>query len=174
MTIRYWISQIIVVIAYIVLGSGFKKKSRTQILLFSSAYQILMIVHFSLLSGLSGIIAGAIALMRNSVFIYNEKKQRENPKWILILFCGIAALLTFIFYQSPQDLFPFILTLVGIYSYWNRNTKVTRIGNLVISCCYIAYAIYLKSWLTIVCEVYFAANDIYGYFKNEYHSKHES
>ena len=42
----YWISQIIVVIAYALLGIGFRKEKRLQILTFSTIYQVLMIIHY--------------------------------------------------------------------------------------------------------------------------------
>lgn len=166
-TPTYWLSQILVVIAYIFLGIGLRKEKRLQILTFSSIYQLLMIVHYSLLLGVMGIIASVIALLRNFLFIYNEKKGKSNPTWILVLFSILAIILTVIFYQSPIDLLPCILTLVGIYSYWCRNTKVTRIGNLVISGCYIIYAIPLFSWFSIICELYLVVNTIIGYFQHE-------
>lgn len=172
MPMTYWISQIVVVIAYIVLGIGLRKKERLQILTFSSFYQILMIIHYSLLLGIMGIIASIIALLRNFLFIYNEKKGKRNPSWILILFGIIAIVLTVIFYESPADILPCILTLVGIFSYWCTNTKITRIGNLIISGCYIVYAISLNSWFTIICELYLVINTIIGYIQHEHHSKH--
>lgn len=164
---NYWISQIIVVIAYVTIGIGFRKKERLQILLFSSIYQVLMIVHFSLLLGIAGIISGIIALLRNILFIYNEKRDKENPLSVLILFCAISVVLTAIFYKTPADILPCIMTLIGIYSYWRRNTKVTRIGNLFVSVCYIIYDISLYSWFGVICEFYLMVNTIIGYYKHE-------
>jgi len=163
----FFISQIIVIIAYILLGIGLQKKNRLQILTFSTIYQFLMIVHYSLLLGISGIIASVIALLRNLLFIYNEKKSKNNPFWILILFSIIAVILTICFYKTSADLWPCALTLIGIYSYWCKSTKVTRIGNLLISFCYIVYAISLNSWLSIICELYLIINTVIGYFKYE-------
>lgn len=158
-------SQIIVIIAYLTLGIGLQKKERIQILNYSSIYQILMTIHYALLFGIMGIIASIISLLRNLLFIYNEKKDKSNPTWILIFFSILSVALTIIFYQSPVDIFPCILTLIGIYSYWCRSTKITRIGNLVISFCYIMYAIPLKSWITMVCETYLIINTLIGFYK---------
>lgn len=171
MSIQYWISQALVVIAYIILGIGIRKKERMTLLLSSSLYQLLMVIHYSLLLGLMGVIAGVIALLRNIIFIYNEKRNKSNPTWILIAFSLISIALTFIFYKSPADILPCILTLVGIYSYWCTNTKVTRIGNLIISGCYIVYAIPLKSWFLMICEIFVIINTIRGYLEYERNKK---
>lgn len=168
--LMYWSSQALVIIAYILLGIGLRKKERIQILFFSSLYQGLVLISYVLLFGTMGIISSIIALLRNFLFIYNEKKgKNSNPSWILILFSIIAIILTIAFYESPVDIFPCILTLVGIYSYWSTSTKITRLGNLVVSGCYIIYAISLNSWFTIICEMYLIVNTIIGYFKFERH-----
>lgn len=166
-TTAYWISQVIIVIAYITLGIGLSKEKRLQILTYSSIYQVLAIVHYALLFGVMGIVASVISLFRNFLFIYNEKKGKNNPAWILILFSVIAVILTIIFYKSPTDILPCILTLIGIFSYWCRNTKITRVGNLFISGCYIAYAITLQSWFSIACELILVVFTTFGYFKHE-------
>ena len=166
-TTTYWISQIIIVIAYITLGVGLSKEKRLQILTYSSIYQVLAIVHYALLFGVMGIVSSVISLFRNFLFIYNEKKGKSNPAWILILFSVIAVILTIIFYKSTTDILPCILTLIGIFSYWCRNTKITRVGNLFISVCYIAYAITLHSWFFIACELILIVFTTFGYFKHK-------
>jgi uncharacterized membrane protein HdeD (DUF308 family) len=173
MDTKYWIAQAIIVVAYILLGIGLRKKNRMEILAFSCIYQALMVIQFTLLGGVMGIIASIIALLRNALFIYNEKKSKANPKWILAVFGVIAIVLTIIFYKSPVDILPCVLTLVGIYSYWASSTKVTRVGNIVISMCYIIYAIPFKSWFSIICEGYLIINTIVGYCKFESKKKSE-
>lgn len=101
------------------------------------------------------------------LFLSITKKSKANPKWILAVFGVIAIVLTIIFYKSPVDILPCVLTLVGIYSYWASSTKVTRVGNIVISMCYIIYAIPFKSWFSIICEGYLIINTIVGYCKFE-------
>ena len=167
MNTKYWIAQVLVVIAYILLGIGLRRKKRMEILAFSSIYQTLMVIQFALLSGVMGIIASIIAVFRNLLFMYTEKKGRANPKWVLAVFGIIAIILTIVFYKSPVDILPCVLTLVGIYSYWASSTKVTRIGNIIISMCYILYAIPLKSWFSIICEGYLIVSTIIGYCKFE-------
>ena len=165
MTVTYITSQILVILAYIFLSIGLRKKTRFEILTYSCIYQTLMIIQFILLAGTMGMIAGIIALCRNLLFIYNDKKNIENSKWVLALFCVISIILTVVFYKSIADIFPLLMTLIGVYIYWNKKTKVTRIGNITISACYIIYAFTISSWFSIICESYLVANTIYGYIK---------
>ncbi len=68
MDTKYWIAQAIIVVAYILLGIGLRKKNRMEILSFSCIYQALMVIQFTLLGGVIGIIASIIALFRNALF----------------------------------------------------------------------------------------------------------
>ena len=129
----YIFSQILVIIAYIFLGLGLGKKSRKQILLYGIIYNALIAVHYMLLSGIMGAIASIIGLIRNILFYYNEKKKKKNSILLLYSFFIITIIFTIIFYKTPIDILPCILTLIGIYAYWNTNTKITRIGNILIS-----------------------------------------
>lgn len=167
MKTSYILSQVLIIIAYIILGIGLGKKSRKHILVYSSIYNILSASHYILLSGTMGAISNIIGLIRNLSFYYNEKKGRKNSKMLLLIFCFIAIVLTIIFYKTPVDLFPCILSLIGIYSYWNTNTKVTRIGNILISICYIIYSIPIKSYFLIILEGYLVIKTLIGYFKYE-------
>lgn len=163
----YITSQILIVLAYIILGIGLRKEKRIQILNYSNIYQLLLMFSYMLLGGIMGILSSIISLCRNILFIYNEKRNRENSKMILIVLSIISISLTIIFYKSPIDFFPCILTLIGIYSYWCKDTKVTRIGNILVSACYIIYAIPLKSWFSIIAEMYIVINTLIGCFKYE-------
>ena len=174
MTTSYILSQILVILAYIFLGIGLGKKSRKQILEYSTIYNILTTIHYILLSGIMGAIAGIIGLIRNLLFYYNEKRSIKNSKLILYVFCIISVTLTIVFYKTPVDILPCVLTLIGIYSYWNTNTKVTRIGNILISICYIIYAIPLKSYFSILLEGYLVVKTLIGYYKYETERKDTS
>lgn len=167
MTATYIISQIFVILAYIFLGIGFGKKEHSKILFYSTIYCFLNTIHYILLSGLLGALANIVSIIRNIIFYNNDKKSKKNLKLILYLFCIISIIYTIILYKNPFDIFPCILTLIGTYSYWNTNTKVTRIGCILVSICYIVYAIPIQSYFTIVLEVFLIIKTLLGYFKYE-------
>ena len=167
MSNNFIISQIIVIVAYGLLGVGFLNKAKLKILKFSIGYNILMMIHYVLLCGTMGIVSSIINTSRSMYFEFNEKKGKENSPISLIFFCGMSIALGIIFYSSPVDIVPCILAVVGSYTYWVANTKKVRVCNLICSVCYIIYAIYLNSWMVIVCELYLIITTIIGLVKYE-------
>ena len=174
MNFKYVLSQIFVVIAFILLGIGFRKEKKIQILTYSCIFQLFLIVSYSLLNGVMGIISCIISLFRNILFMFNEKKNIKNSNIVLIVFVIITIILTIVFYKSLIDIFPCIITLIGIYSFWNKNTKVTRIGNIIVGICSIIYAIPLKSWLLIVCQIYLIISTIIGFIKYDINKREKN
>lgn len=162
------ISQIMVVIAYIVLGIGLSMKKYSQIMASTIAYSSLMIIHFSLLGGTMGLIANSINLCRNIIFKYNDSHGKKNGKIIIGLFYLSTIALTIFFYNTPIDIFPCLLALLGTYAYsHNDKTKRVRICNIICSICYIIYAIHFRSYMNILCESYLVIQTVRGYIKYE-------
>lgn len=163
----YIFSQILVVMAYIILGIGLGKKNRKQILFYGIIYNILIGIHYIFLSAIMGTIASIIGLLRNIIFYYNEQNKKKNSYSLLYVFFITTILITIAFYKTPIDILPCVLTLIGIYSYWNSNTKITRIGNILVSICYIIYSIPIRSYFTTILELYTVIATLIGYFKHE-------
>lgn len=170
---EYLISQLLVLMAYLLVGVGLRREKKIDLLIYSSLYHVLMAVHYVLLLGYLGALSSTIGLIRNIIFIYNERRKKQNSRSILIIFSVITVMLTVFFYAKPADILPAILALIGLYVYWCTNMKVVRLGNICISICYILYAISLKSWFTIVCEMYLIINTLIGYFKHEHKAKND-
>lgn len=164
---NFIISQIVVFIAYVLLGRGFLSKTKLNILKFSILYNILMMIHYILLGGTMGIVSSIINTSRSIYFAFNECRGNENSKFSLVLFCGMSIVLGICFYTSPIDIVPCILAIVGSYTYWVASTKKVRACNLICSTCYIVYAIYLKSWMVIGCEVYLTIATVIGLIRHE-------
>lgn len=163
----YFISQLLVIIAYIFCGIAFLQKKQIKILILVSAFNLLMLIQYLLLDATMGLIANLINIIRNIIFIINSKNDKNNPLSLLISFSGITIILTIIFYNSYIDIFPCIMALIGTFSYWINKTKVLRLSNILCSICYIIYAIPLSSYITIIAESYLIIMTIIGYTRHE-------
>lgn len=164
---NYLLSQLLVLIAYAICGIAFLQKKQIKILFLVTYFNILMLIQYSILGGVMGIIANAINIARNIIFIYNLKSDNKNSKFLLSVFFLATIVLTICFYSAPIDIFPCVIALIGTFSYWINNTKILRICNIVCSLCYIIYAIPLHSYVTIIAEVYLFITTIVGYIKHE-------
>ena len=165
MDIVYLFSQLFVVVSYIVLGIGIRKEKRMQILIYSNIYDVFLILSYMLLGGISGIISCSVSFFRNFFFMYDEKKNKPTSKIVLAVSVIIAITLTIVFYKSPIDIFPCVLTIVTIFTVGSRNTKINRLGSLFASVCWIVYSIAFKSWFMVICETYLAINTTIGLVK---------
>jgi len=129
-----------------------------------------MLFQYFLLNGVMGVIVCILNIIRNLVFIYNEKHSRNNPIGLLFIFSAFSLILTLIFYTSIIDLIPCTLSLLGLFAYWCPSTKILRILNILCSFCYIIYAIPLQSYFTIICELYLILTTFIGLIKHENNS----
>lgn len=164
----YVLSQILVILAYILCGIGFLKKEKIEIMLFSTLFSLLILIQYFLLHAYSGIFVCIINIIRNLILSINIKQNKKNSNIELVLLCLATIIFTCFIYKTPIDLFPIILALVGIFSYWSSSTKVLRLCNIVCSLCYIIYAIPIKSFLTIICEFYLIITTFFGFIKYEF------
>lgn len=167
MGFNYILSQVAVIIAYVLCGIGFLHKDKLKILQFSICFNVILIIQYAFLNGTMGIVACVINTIRNIFFAYNEKCKKQNSVVVLFILFGITLFLTAYFYKSPIDLVPCFLALIGTYAYWSPSTKVVRICNLFCSVCYMIYAIPIRSFMIIVCEAYLSITTIIGFVRNE-------
>ena len=165
MDLVYIISQVFVAISYIVLGIGLRKEKRMDILICCNIYFFFLILSYLLLGAFSGVISCGVSFFRNFIYMYDEHNNRKTPFYICFFFVIITITLTMIFYKSPIDLFPCILTTITIFTVGSRSTKINRLGSLFGSICWIIYAVAFKSWFVIICETYLAICTIIGLFK---------
>lgn len=161
------LSQIIVLIAYIICGIAFLQKNQCRILIFVSIFNLLMLIQYFLLNATMGIIVNIINILRNIVFIYNFKNNKSNSICLLIIFCLFSVFLTIYFFSSFIDIFPCFIALIATFSYWINNTKILRICNILCSICYIIYAIPIHSYVTIIAEIYLIITSVIGYLYYE-------
>lgn len=162
------LSQVIVTVAYIVCGIAFLQKEQYRILCFILIFNSLMLFQYYLLNATMGMIANTINIIRNLIFMYNLKHNRENHICLLMCFFVITILLTICFYTSCLDVFPCFIALLSTFSYWVNNTKKLRICNILCSMCYIIYAIPIHSYVTIVAETFLIVTTIIGYIRYEH------
>lgn len=168
LTVPFIISQVIVVIAYIIYGVGFLGKTKVGMIAKSIIYNALLAIQYILLGATSGIIASSVNVARNSYFIYAYKKGK-GTKTVIIISVIVTIVLTAVTYKSPIDILPLMFSLIAVVAYGAKRigTKFLRILNIVASIFYIIYAICIHSWLMVPCETYVIVTTIIGWIRHE-------
>lgn len=167
-TVPYIISQVIVVVAYLVYGMGFLGKTKVGMISKSIAYNALLVIQYIILGATSGIIASSVNVARNAYFIYAYKKEK-GTRAVIIISIIVTIVLTAVTYKSPIDILPLLFSLIAVVAYGAKEigTKFVRCLNIAASIFYIVYAICIHSWLMVPCETYVIITTVIGWIKHE-------
>ncbi len=139
--------QLIGILGFCIVVLSFYKKETTTILMYQITSNFVYAVHYFLLGGLSGAFCCVIGMIRNVTLI-----KCDNKKIILPIFITIYSLITLLFYEGIYSLLPMMANLSYLIEMTYKNKKVLLKGALVSSSCWIIYAIFVSSYVSIVTE----------------------
>lgn len=153
----YFLSQIFVCLCYAFLGLTYVIKKRTWILYFSLMALLFNGLHYSLLKAWAGVGVVCIAVVRNVLFLIQQKIKVLDKyvidDWIILIFLMIISIITaFRTYDSVLSLFSIVASMVYTISVWQKNIKVYKILGILSGLLNIVYFIFIKSKLGIVLE----------------------
>lgn len=171
MTVTYVFSQIFIIINYIFLIMTYQSKSRKNILIFNFGALIATGISYIFLSAYSGLAMVVVAIIRNIIFIVDEKKNGKSNKnslkdYIILAILYIISIISAIFtYKGFLSMMSVIATMLYTYSVWQKNTKIYKSLGILIGIMWIVYNIYIFSIFGIILEVVLAISSIIGYVK---------
>ena len=150
MEILAWVFGIASIIANFIL---YQQKERKRLLISKMIVDTLSIVHYSCLGAWSGAAICLVAVFRTFVFMHEDKKWAGGKKWLLV-FLAMNIILAFFTWKNIFSIFPLIATAGAIFSFWQNNTKLTKILVYPISGCMITYDIPSGSYTGLVNETF--------------------
>ena len=124
-----------------------------------------------MLSAWSGVAASIIALIRNAIFIYNEKNCKSESsvdyKDIVVLIIVYLVLLSFLLitYTNIWSVLPVLITMVYTYSIWQKDIKIYSILGVAVSVLSITYSMYIFSLCKALLESIMLISSIIGIIK---------
>ena len=173
----YILSQVFIIIQYILLAITYQSKQRKKIVIFNLASLISAGISYMLLSAYSGFAMIIVAIIRNIIFIIDEKKNGKSNRngtkdYIILAFLLIISLISAICtYNGPLSMLSVIASSLYTYSVWQKNTKVYKVLGIPISTLWILYYIYIFSIFGIILETALLISSIIG-FKKEKQEKY--
>lgn len=171
MTIPYILSQIFILINYVFIIMTYQSKSRKNILIFNFGALIASGLSYIVLSAYSGLAMTVVAIIRNIIFIIDEKKngkreKNETKDYIILAILYIISIISGILtYKGILSMMSVIATMLYTYSVWQKNTKIYKILGMPIGIIWIIYNIYIFSVFGIISETVLAVSAIIGYMK---------
>ena len=178
---QYFISQVLVCLCYIFLGLTYVTKKRNLILYFCLIALVFNGLHYSLLKAWAGVGVVIVAIIRNIIFLIQQKIKALDKyvidDWIILIFLMIISVVfAVITYDTIFSLFTIAASILYTISVWQKNVKAYKIMGIIASMLSIVYFIYIWSIVGIILEILLCSTSIVFtiiYIKNEKKSKLE-
>lgn len=173
----YLLSQIFVIISYLLLAFTYLKNKRKTILIIGTCSLIALEISYSFLSAYTGMAMVAVAIIRNMIFYFDEKKNGKSNKIyrkdlvILVILYTITLILAIYTYNGIESLFSVLETVLYTFSIWQKNPKVYKYMGIPTSLSCIIYHIYIKSIFGIILEAIVLISEIIGIILNKINFK---
>lgn len=158
LTVTYILSQVFVIIMYILLALTYYLKDRKKILIISFLSGISSAIAYILLGAWTGFAMCIFAMIRNIIFFIDEKKNGKRDKitkidiMILIVLILITVIFTIFTYTDFLSLLSVFATSIYTYSVWQKNTKIYKLLGIPTSIVWISYNVYIMSIFGIILE----------------------
>ena len=169
LTITYILSQAFAIASYGMLGLTYYAKDRKKVLVLNFLALIASGVAYVFLKAWTGLAMTAVALIRNIIFLLDEKKngKREtNNKTdiIILVILYIVSIVSAIFtYDGFFSLFSVFATMLYTYSVWQKKTNIYKLLGIPVETLWILYNIYIMSVFGIILETILLICSITGY-----------
>lgn len=169
LTASYIISQIFVVINYLLNIISYQFKSRKTILILNLISLFMLAIAYYLLSAYTGMAMAAVGIIRNAIFFIDEfdknKSSKIKSKNIieLIFLTIILLILTVYTYDGFFSLMSVFATYLYTISIWQKNTKVYKILGIPVGITGVIYNIYICSIMGIILESFSLISAIIGF-----------
>ncbi|MBQ3145726.1 MAG: YgjV family protein [Clostridia bacterium] len=162
LSLTYILSQILVIIYYLIYSSTFNLKDSNKILIYGIIATIISSISYLLLNAYTGMAMCFVAIIRNLLFTKNKKNVLNLV--LILLLTLIASIFTF---NSYFCLFNIIATLIYTYALWQKNTKIYKMLGIIVNGLMIIYNIYIKSVLGVILISIAFASSIIGFYKEK-------
>ena len=162
LSLTYILSQILVIIYYLIYSSTFHLKGNNKILIYGIIATIISSVSYVLLNAYTGMAMCFVAIIRNLIFTKNKKNVLNLM--LIILLTIIASAFTF---NSYFCLFNICATLIYTYALWQKNTKTYKLLGIIVNGLMIVYNIYVKSIFGVILISIAFVSSIVGFWKEK-------
>lgn len=150
--LTYAVAQFIGFVAMACGIISFQSKKRTSILLFQTTSNLLWVVHYLLLGAFSAVVANAIGILRNLVYMQRGKYKFADSKFIPVIFVVIFTISGILTYENPFSLLPMIAMAVATVAFFVNNENLIRWLSLGIAIPWLTFGIYAGSIASAVSD----------------------
>ncbi len=162
----FLITQIIGAIGYSTLALSYFRKDKKKILFMQIIAYIFFIVHYYMLSGLTGSICNIVGLFAMVIIYLFDKYKIKKKSLLIFITIPLLALILIYTYENIYSIFPIIASTIVIISFLTDNEGLIRGIGVVAAICWLIYAIVYKSYVAIVFEIITLISVFIAFVKN--------
>ena len=166
-TTEYIISQVFVIVAYLLVATSFFTKDKNKILILNILCVICYMTAYIFLGAKSGIIINAVNFVRCIWYYINTKLNRQKDYISLSVCLALLLIFSIIFASSWYDAFAITAGILVTYSLWQGKVDIYRWSMILCSVCWIVYGVYLMSIFSIIgesCLLVVGINSVLHYY----------
>lgn len=169
LTATYILSQVFTVIMYVLLAVSYYAKSRKSILIITFLSILTNAVAYMLLNAYTGVAMCFVAIIRNIIFLIDEKKNGKRDEIdkkdviILIVLYAISIISAIFTYEGLLSLISVIATMLYTYSVWQKKTSTYKLLGIPIGVLWVIYNAYIKSVFGVILEAVLLVSSTIGY-----------
>lgn len=169
LTLPYILSQVFIIINYALLAISYYCKDRKTVLVISFMAVIANGLSYVFLNAYSGLAMCILALIRNIIFLIDEKKNGKSDKIykkdiiILVILYTIAIISAIFTYEGVLSLLSVVGTMLYTYSVWQKKTIIYKFMGIPVGISWIIYNIYIMSIFGIILESILLVSSTIGY-----------
>ena len=169
-SVTYIASQIATIIMYGLLALSYYAKDRKKVLIISFLSLLANVVAYVLLRAWSGIAMCLVALVRNILFLVDEKKNGVKEKVdkkdiIILIILYLISIVSAIFtYEGFLSLLSVFATMLYTFSVWQKKTKIYKLLGIPVGILWIAYNFYIMSIFGVILESILLLCSMTGYW----------
>ncbi len=167
--IEYILSQVFTIFMYGLMAITYYMKNRKAILMVSFASLVANVIAYVLLNAWSGLAMCIVAMIRNIIFLVDEKQNGKRDEIskkdiVILIILYIISIGSAIFtYEVFFSLLSVFATMLYTYSVWQKKTEVYKFCGIPVGILWILYNFYVKSIFGVILEAVLLVNSMVGY-----------
>ena len=158
--------QVIGAIGYLALAISYFNKEKIKILYMQIIANILLIIHYYLLDGITGSICSLLGLITLIIIYLFDKYNAKNKKLLIICIIPFVIVIALFTYQNIYSILPIIASAITIFSFTTSSENLIRGIGIVAAGCWLIYAVVYHSYVAIVFESIILVFVLIAYIKN--------
>lgn len=148
------------------LFSMYQQEERKSLLKRKRLADILWSAHYICLFAWAGAIPNAVGILRESIFMNEEKEWTKAKIWPLV-FIAISWTLAIITWKSALSLLPMCASTLVTLSLWVKNPKITKLLTVPVCTAFIVYDVFVGSYAGILNESVSLVSIVISFFKEK-------